>query len=181
MIGLADRDPIRVSALPQAALNSVAKPGPPELNQVRQPDAAPTGHPAKPSESRGIADGSRTEQGPAEPRAPTVSYDFRTEKWAELYGKRIDETIDALRGNRRRRSDLDPLPRGQAEIADTSIVGQRRGLGPGSRSRGSPAETGAPLRPGHFRASYLPYSERAHGSASASFTIACASCAIAFT
>jgi hypothetical protein len=26
-----------------------------------------------------------------------VSYDFKTEKWAELYGKRIDETIEALK------------------------------------------------------------------------------------
>jgi hypothetical protein len=96
IIGLADRDPIRESAPPQPAPKQGAKPGAPEPNQVGQPDAASTSHPAKPPETR-IVDTAQTDQGAAKPRVPTVSYDFKTEKWAELYGKRIDETIEVLK------------------------------------------------------------------------------------
>jgi hypothetical protein len=96
IIGLADRDPIREPAPLPPAPKQGAKPGPPEPNQVRQPDAAATSQPAKPSEAR-IADRTKTDQGAAEPRGPTVSYDFKTEKWGELYGQRIDETIGVLK------------------------------------------------------------------------------------
>lgn len=96
IIGLADRDPIRESAPLPPAPKQAAKPGPPESNQIEQPDAASTSQPAKPSGTR-FADTTKTDQGAAEARVPTVSYDFKTEKWAELYGKRIDETIGVLK------------------------------------------------------------------------------------
>jgi hypothetical protein len=72
-IGLADRDPIRVPA-----------------------SAPSTNKPVKPAENRDVAE-TATDRGAAGPTAPSASYDFKTEKWAELYGKRIDETIAGLR------------------------------------------------------------------------------------
>jgi hypothetical protein len=33
----------------------------------------------------------------ADPGTPAATYEFKTDKWAELYGKRIDETIAALK------------------------------------------------------------------------------------
>jgi len=72
-IGLADRDPIRV------------------------PTSAPsTNESVKPTENRDVAK-TATDRGAAGPSAASASYAFKTEKWAELYGKRIDETIAGLR------------------------------------------------------------------------------------
>jgi uncharacterized protein len=97
IIGLADRDPIHVSVPPRPAPIPGAKPGPPEPNQVGQPGVASTNQAAKAPQTGGIADMSKAAQGAAEPRATTVTYDFRTQKWAEFYGQRIDETIEALK------------------------------------------------------------------------------------
>jgi hypothetical protein len=77
IIGLADRDPIHVSVPPRPAPIPEAKPGPPEPNQVRQPGAASTSQPAKAPQTGGLADTSKADQGAAEPRAPTVTYDFQ--------------------------------------------------------------------------------------------------------
>jgi uncharacterized protein len=97
IIGLADRDPIHVSVPPRPAPIPEAKPRPPEPNQVRQPGATSTSQPAKAPQTGGIADTRKADQGAPEPRAPTVTYDFKTQKWAEFYGQRIDETIEALK------------------------------------------------------------------------------------
>ena len=96
MIGLADRDAIRVPETAQPAPKPGAKPESWEPDKAGQPDAASTSKPSKPSENCGSAE-TAADQGAADPRAPAVSYDFKTEKWAELYGKRIDETIAALK------------------------------------------------------------------------------------
>ena len=96
MIGLADRDPIRVHASPRPAPNLGAKPEISEPTNAGQARAPSTSKPVKPAEKRGVAE-TATDQGVADPRSPSVSYDFKTEKWAELYGKRIDETIAELR------------------------------------------------------------------------------------
>jgi uncharacterized protein len=77
-IGLADRDPIRVPA------------------SARPADAPSNNKPVKPAENRNVAE-TATDQSAAGPSAPSASYDFKTEKWAELYGKRIDKTIAGLR------------------------------------------------------------------------------------
>jgi len=96
MIGLADRDPIRVHVSPQPAPNPGGKPEPSERIQTGQANAPSTSKPVKPAENRGATE-TATDHGAADSRAPSVSYDFKTEKWAELYGKRIDETIEALK------------------------------------------------------------------------------------
>ena len=87
MIGVGDRDPIRV--LPRPAPKPAAKPG--------QPDAAAPGEQTKPADAPNSADAAAADQGAVDAPAVPVSYDFKTEKWAELYGKRIDEMIAALK------------------------------------------------------------------------------------
>jgi hypothetical protein len=74
MIGLSDRIPIRERG------GAAARQG-----QPGQPAAAPPAAEAKPDPSPGQRPG------------PTTSHEFRSERWTELYGKRIDETIAALR------------------------------------------------------------------------------------
>jgi hypothetical protein len=132
MIGLSDRDPIRVAAVPprpapqpgakpgqpaptpqagakpgqptptpQAGAKpgqptptpqAGAKPGQPAPNKPGQPDAGQQADQAKPAEMPDAADPAA-----ADPGTPAATYEFKTDKWAELYGKRIDETIAALK------------------------------------------------------------------------------------
>ncbi len=94
MIGLSDRDPIRVPAAPRPAAKVGAKPGQPDQAKPGQPDVAPGADQAKPADT---PDGAAADPGVADPRAPAATYDFKSEKWAELYGKRIDDTIAALK------------------------------------------------------------------------------------
>jgi uncharacterized protein len=119
MIGLSDRDPIRVAAVPprpapqpgakpgqpaptpQAGAKpgqpaptpqAGAKPGQPAPNKPGQPDAGQQADQTKPAETPDSADPAA-----ADPGTPAATYEFKTDKWAELYGKRIDETIAALK------------------------------------------------------------------------------------
>jgi hypothetical protein len=87
MIGVGDRDAIRV--LPRPAPKPAAKPG--------QPDAAAPGEQTKPADAPNSADAQAADQGAVDAPAVPVTYEFRSEKWAELYGKRIDEMIAALK------------------------------------------------------------------------------------
>jgi uncharacterized protein len=95
MIGLADREPIRVAAVPpRPAVKPGTKPGQP--GQPGQPDAAaPPADPAKPADGTDAADPAAADQ--PQPGTPAATYEFKSEKWAELYGKRIDDTMAALK------------------------------------------------------------------------------------
>jgi hypothetical protein len=95
-IGLADRDPIHVPASPRSAPKPGAESEISEPTNTGQAHAPSISKPVKPPENRGVAE-TATDQGATDPRSPSVSYDFKTEKWAELYGKRIDETIAGLK------------------------------------------------------------------------------------
>jgi uncharacterized protein len=84
MIGVGDRDPIRVL--------------PPRPKPAPKPDTATPGEQqAKPAETPDSADQAAADQGAPDPKAVPISYEFKSEKWAELYGKRIDEMIAALK------------------------------------------------------------------------------------
>jgi uncharacterized protein len=93
MIGLSDRDPIRVAAVPpRPAPQAGAKPGQPSASKPGQPDAGQQAEQTKPAEAPDAANSAV-----ADPGTPAATYEFKTEKWVELYGKRIDETIAALK------------------------------------------------------------------------------------
>jgi uncharacterized protein len=82
MIGLADRRSIRERQMRNAAQQRVMQ----ESRQLPQPGPMPV----------------PGEQAPVAPHddktvSEATSYEFRSEKWAEFYGKRIDETIAALK------------------------------------------------------------------------------------
>jgi uncharacterized protein len=110
MIGLSDRQPIRERAAARAA----GRPG--QQGQQNQP--AQQGQP-KPQNQQGqpAQQGQQNEQaqqqnqaqdseGPTKPEQPAAAesgpttaatHEFRSEKWGELYAKRIDDTIAALK------------------------------------------------------------------------------------
>ena len=84
MTGLGDRDPIRVL--------------PPRPKPAPKPDTASPGEQqAKPAEAPDSTDQATADQGAPDPKAVPISYEFKSEKWAELYGKRIDEMIAVLK------------------------------------------------------------------------------------
>lgn len=71
MLGLADRQAIRE----RPARTPAAQPNPPQPGQTAPPPPA----------------------APEAPPGPAVSHEFRSERWAELYGKRIDDMIAVLK------------------------------------------------------------------------------------
>jgi hypothetical protein len=97
MIGLNDRQQIRERPAPRRA---AAQPNQPlQLNpaQPAPPPAAGQAAQNPPPDAEGEPPPAATpapEQAPAGPGAP---HEFRSEKWAELYGKRIEETVAALK------------------------------------------------------------------------------------
>jgi hypothetical protein len=96
MIGLSDRESIRVPAPPRPAVKLPTKPGQPDASKPAQPDGGQTTDQAKPAETPNAPDAAAADPGTAAPTA-AATYEFKTEKWAELYGKRIDDTIAALK------------------------------------------------------------------------------------
>src|SRR5262245_57399299 len=101
MIGLSDRVPIRE----RQAARQPGRPGQPAApqSQPSQPAQPPQqAQPSPPAQTAAPdAEGGRPEQ-PAEPAAPAssatgASHEFRSDKWADLYAKRIDDTIAALK------------------------------------------------------------------------------------
>jgi uncharacterized protein len=107
MIGLGDRHAIR-ERLPARA-NQPAGPKPGEAAEPG--DAVKLGEPAKPAEAAKAGEAQEAEvPAPEQPAASTaaesgrpgalVSYEFRSEKWVELYSRRVDETIAALKAKR---------------------------------------------------------------------------------
>jgi hypothetical protein len=88
MLGLNDRLPFREKAPPKSAPQSApaAQPQPQGQDKTAQSDTA------KP-------DGEQPSIAASEPprQGPPGTYDFHTDKWAELYGKRVDDMIAALK------------------------------------------------------------------------------------
>ncbi|HEV2958200.1 MAG TPA: GDSL-type esterase/lipase family protein [Xanthobacteraceae bacterium] len=98
MIGLADRTSIRERPRPATPTNPAAK-QPPGQAQPAQQAAKPAAPPPAPT---GDAEAGGEEPAiiaPAPEPTPSGSttHPFRSDKWAELYAKRIDETIAALK------------------------------------------------------------------------------------
>jgi hypothetical protein len=95
MLGLNDRQPLRerISQAPQKATTGQNEPNPQSSAETGQKASgtASTNTVAPTAAAPATSNASREVQ--------TVSYDFHTDKWAEAYGKRIDEMIAALKIN----------------------------------------------------------------------------------
>jgi len=97
MIGLNDRQSIKDRQPPRPATPQTNNAAPPPAQTNAQTPPAPANPEPRPPQD--------DEQSPnpdqpsiiAEPQAKPGSYEFHTDKWAELYVKRIDETITALK------------------------------------------------------------------------------------
>ena len=92
MLGLNDRLPFRDKAPP--------RPGSPAAQAAQaQPQGQDKTTPAQPSTDAAKPDGEQPPVAASEPprQGPPGSYDFHTDKWAELYAKRIDDMIAALK------------------------------------------------------------------------------------
>jgi hypothetical protein len=87
MIGLNDRRPIREQRPPQPA---IVKSGQPGENPTADPKKAQEGAQKQPAQQPALGDTAAAAE-------PARTYEFRSEKWVELYIKRIDETIAALK------------------------------------------------------------------------------------
>jgi hypothetical protein len=98
MIGLADRTSIRDR--PRPAQTTPAAKQPPAQAQPPQQAAKPAEQPHAPPAADAEAGGEEPAiVAPAQETGPAGStiHQFRTDKWAELYAKRIDETIAVLK------------------------------------------------------------------------------------
>jgi hypothetical protein len=94
MLGLNDRHPIRerVAAPNPVRGAAVPKPATPDAAQPQEPEnerQADAENPEPPAAA----------PAPASRQRAAGSHEFRTEKWAELYSKRIDDTIAALKSH----------------------------------------------------------------------------------
>jgi uncharacterized protein len=96
LVGLADRDPIRERARPAAGQRPAQQAAQPPTQQ-----SAPAAQPAAPQ--RGEAEGEQPQpEAVPPPGAATdtrggASHEFRSEKWGEIYGQRVDEMIAVLK------------------------------------------------------------------------------------
>ena len=113
MLGLNDRSPLRDRAPPKpVAPPAPGTPAPGTQTQDKTLDGQPAAGAAKPNGSDAAkpngpdaakANGEQPPIAASEPQrqgqsqGPAGSYDFHTDKWAELYGKRIDDMITALK------------------------------------------------------------------------------------
>jgi hypothetical protein len=103
MIGLSDRQSIRERPAALAA----ARPGqqaqqnqpPQQVQQKPQTQQSQQGQRAQPQDQALDSEGATKPEQPATELASTsaATHEFRSEKWGELYAKRIDETIAALK------------------------------------------------------------------------------------
>ena len=151
MLGLNDRQPVRERA--PAPAHSAQPPQPaqpvtaagqtgtpaPQNPPVAHDEAQPPSAAAEATEQKPAATATPAAATEAEHAVPGASYEFHTDKWAELYSKRIDEMIavlrtkgvpvlwvglPAIRGNRATTdmSYLDELYRARAEKAGITYV-----------------------------------------------------------
>src|SRR6185312_6230853 len=105
MIGLADREPIRQPPAPAAnAKDAKGKPAANAAATTKPADNKPAVDGEKPPANAQAdtadksADSDDDDDTPAErTRGGTGNYDFKSEKWVEAYGKRVDEMMQALK------------------------------------------------------------------------------------
>jgi uncharacterized protein len=92
MLGLNDRLPFRDKVLPKSSPQAAQAAQPQAQSQNQDKTASPPADAAKP-------DGEQPPIAASEParQGPPGSYDFHTDKWAELYSKRVDDMIAALK------------------------------------------------------------------------------------
>jgi hypothetical protein len=96
MLGLNDREPLRerISQAPPKSATGQNEPASAQVSAEPGQQGSGPAHSAATAPPAAVptaSDASRQVQ--------TVSYDFHTDKWAEAYGKRIDEMIAALKTN----------------------------------------------------------------------------------
>src|SRR5262249_40139581 len=106
MIGLNDRQSIRERAQPArgaaqpgaAAAPAAGTPAQPPA-QAGTPPAAPSATPGQPNPAAPpqAAPAPATTPAPAARATADATHEFRSEKWVELYTKRIDDTIAAMK------------------------------------------------------------------------------------
>jgi hypothetical protein len=91
MLGLNDRLPFRDKVPP--------KPAPQAAQAAPQPQGQPQNQDKTAPPDAAKPDGEQPPIAASEPQrqGPPGSYDFHTDKWEELYGKRVDEMIAALK------------------------------------------------------------------------------------
>jgi hypothetical protein len=92
LIGLGDRQPIRERQPPR---NPAAKPG-----QKPEEQKAAQQNPAQQTPEGAAAEQPSIMAPEPERLGATVPHEFRSEKWAELYGKRVDDLIGVLNAKR---------------------------------------------------------------------------------
>ena len=90
MLGLNDRLPFRDKAPPKSSPQAAQAAQPQAQSQNQDKTAPPDA--AKPAGEQPSNPASETQR-----QGPFGSYDFHTDKWAELYGKRVDDMIAALK------------------------------------------------------------------------------------
>jgi len=110
MIGIGDREPIREHRPPPAPPNAAQKPGEIKSESDSKSKSAAESKPADaaaPAQADAAQTDAEAHDPPAqdEPPAPPqeigrggiITHEFKSERWVELYSKRIDETIAALK------------------------------------------------------------------------------------
>src|SRR5215475_6305621 len=115
MLGLSDRQPIRERAparppggktppgqKPQGEQQKPPASAPPQAQQNQQGQNSQAGEPAQGQDAQQNADAegpTKPDQPAAEAAGPTTSatHQFRSDRWGELYAKRIDDMIAALK------------------------------------------------------------------------------------
>ncbi len=163
MIGHADRVAIRERRAAAQQRQTGQRPGgqpaqaspTPSVSKAADPQNPSSEPPSeqRPGDSPPLED--RAAPSAPEPAGPAVNYEFRSEKWADLYAKRVDETVAArrLRGRvgrlRRRRRRLHAAGPGFRR-ADAPAARKRRGaLHQGGRAQTCPlCRTRNPTRHG---------------------------------
>ncbi len=90
MLGLNDRTSLRDAMPPH--------PGPPQKGEPPKNEPAAGAPPQQPASPPPDTEAATPAPGDAQPRlTPGASYEFHTDPWAELYGKRIDAMMAALK------------------------------------------------------------------------------------
>jgi hypothetical protein len=96
MLGLNDRLPFRDKAPPRPNPQTAQAGGSPTPAAPTTPPGQGS-LPAQPGSTATAPDGEQPSIVASEPQRPGGSYDFRTDKWAELYSRRIDDMIAVLK------------------------------------------------------------------------------------
>jgi uncharacterized protein len=104
MIGLNDRQSIKERLPPRPATQPANTPGAQPASPQTNAQATPPSAPSPDAQAKAPVDDEQSPS-PDTPPAPadqqqskgTGTYEFHTDKWAELYSKRIDETIAGLK------------------------------------------------------------------------------------